>query len=100
MNVILCIGESAAERDQEITTQVIHKQLDEVLPALRGFSTKVDELPKRLVIAYEPVWAIGTGKVATPSQVLYLPHALHGNANLHVPLGATSPRRDSQMDWR
>ncbi len=57
---ILCIGESQEERDKEMTEKVLTRQLGE---ALKDFSTK--ELEK-LVIAYEPVWAIGTGKTATP----------------------------------
>ncbi|QVL57136.1 MAG: triose-phosphate isomerase [Simkaniaceae bacterium] len=57
---ILCIGESQEERDQEMTEKVLTRQLGE---ALKDFSTQELE---NLVIAYEPVWAIGTGKTATP----------------------------------
>lgn len=57
---ILCIGESQEERDQELTEKVLTHQLSE---ALKDFSKKELE---NLVIAYEPVWAIGTGKTATP----------------------------------
>ncbi len=57
---ILCIGESQEERDKEMTEKVLTRQLGE---ALKDFSTKELE---NLVIAYEPVWAIGTGKTATP----------------------------------
>lgn len=57
---ILCVGETLEEKDAGQTTQVIYRQLT---AALAGVSTK--ELAN-VVIAYEPVWAIGTGKTATP----------------------------------
>jgi triosephosphate isomerase len=60
---VFCIGETEKERDEEKTMNVLDKQMKDGLKGL-GF----DAL-KELVIAYEPVWAIGTGKTATPSQV-------------------------------
>jgi triosephosphate isomerase len=59
---ILCIGETLAERQADKTNDVVAAQLD---AGIQGLSTA--ELD-RLVIAYEPVWAIGTGVVATPQQ--------------------------------
>jgi len=59
---IFCVGELLEEREKNITNKVIESQL---LNGLDGFS--VEEL-KNLIIAYEPVWAIGTGKTATPQQ--------------------------------
>jgi triosephosphate isomerase (TIM) len=59
---ILCVGETLPEREANRTTAVVGAQLD---GALTGLSN--DELG-RLVVAYEPVWAIGTGKVASPGQ--------------------------------
>lgn len=60
--VILCVGELLSQREQNITEQICSLQ---TTVALGGVSK--DEL-KRIIIAYEPVWAIGTGKTATAEQ--------------------------------
>ncbi|MEZ4271965.1 MAG: triose-phosphate isomerase [Myxococcota bacterium] len=65
---ILCIGETLEERDAQRTMDVIATQLDGGIEGL-GFS----ELG-RLVVAYEPVWAIGTGKVASSAQAQEVHH--------------------------
>lgn len=59
---VFCVGESLEQREKDLTFDVLRKQ---VLGGLAGI--QVQE-PARLVVAYEPVWAIGTGKVATPQQ--------------------------------
>ena len=59
---VFCIGETLQERESDKTLSVIEKQL---VGGLKGLSA---EQCSKLVIAYEPVWAIGTGKVATPEQ--------------------------------
>ena len=57
---IVCVGESLAEREANRTTEVVGEQIDAVLAVLDAAQLG------KIVIAYEPVWAIGTGKTATP----------------------------------
>jgi triosephosphate isomerase (TIM) len=59
---VLCVGETKAEREAKKTFDVVERQLRE---GLRGVN---DSYAQDLVVAYEPVWAIGTGNTATPGQ--------------------------------
>ena len=59
---IMCIGESLEERETEKTIDKVKTQIEEGLGGL-----ETDEI-KRIIIAYEPIWAIGTGLTATPEQ--------------------------------
>ncbi len=73
---IVCIGETEAERDSGKTLDVVSRQLAASVP---------DGNPADIVIAYEPVWAIGTGR--TPSE------ADIGEVHAHIRAGSPSPFR-------
>jgi triosephosphate isomerase len=62
LEVILCVGETIAQREANQTEAVLDRQVTQGLAGL------TESQLLRLVIAYEPVWAIGTGKNATPQQ--------------------------------
>lgn len=70
MAVILCVGETLEQREQGITSELVAMQTK---IALGGVSA--EEL-KRVIIAYEPVWAIGTGKTATAEQANEVCHTI------------------------
>jgi len=57
---IVCVGETLAEREANLTHAVLEKQFEGAFVALTG-----DDF-SRILLAYEPVWAIGTGRTATP----------------------------------
>jgi triosephosphate isomerase len=80
---IVCIGETLAEREANKTLEVVFRQLDAVTADLRA-------RPGFGVIAYEPVWAIGTGKVATTEQAQEVHAAIRGR------LEAVSPELASE----
>lgn len=57
---ILCIGETLEEREKGITNDIVNNQTK------KGYDGLSEEMAKNVILAYEPVWAIGTGKTATP----------------------------------
>lgn len=80
LRVIACLGELLSEREAGKTEEVVVRQFKAIAEKISDWS--------RMVIAYEPVWAIGTGKVATPQQAQavhsYLRDVLKQNVNADV----------------
>jgi triosephosphate isomerase len=66
---IVCVGETLAEREEGRTLAVVERQLRAVLPVLAGAA-------RPTAVAYEPVWAIGTGKNAGPAEAQEVHHAI------------------------
>lgn len=81
---VLCLGESLAERELGCTESVVARQLDAVI-AVTGAQALA-----RMVIAYEPVWAIGTGRSASAEQA----QAVHAFIRSHVAANDPSPCSD------
>jgi len=67
---IICIGETLQEREADQTFEVVKKQLEGSLATFRADKA----LPSSIILAYEPVWAIGTGRTATPDQAQEVHH--------------------------
>src|SRR5581483_11072167 len=67
---IVCVGETLAEREADATSAIIERQV------ASGFANVPSAQIARCIIAYEPVWAIGTGRTATPGQAQEVHHAI------------------------
>jgi len=87
--VILCVGETESERDAGTTEARVTAQLDGGLA-----SVGADDLGQ-LVIAYEPVWAIGTGRTATPAQA----QAVHAHLRGHLKARFGGPGTDLRIQY-
>jgi triosephosphate isomerase len=70
LGVIVAVGETLEEREGGETLAVVHRQLDAAFSGIDAAATE------RCVVAYEPVWAIGTGRTATPDQAQAVCHAI------------------------
>ena len=68
LSAIVCVGESQAEREQGKAVEIVSGQLEGSLPSAAGEG--------ELIVAYEPIWAIGTGNVATPADVAEMHSAI------------------------
>ena len=97
MTAIVCVGETAAQRDAGQTLAVVASQLDGSLPASAV----------NLAVAYEPVWAIGSGLTPTPAQIGGIHGAIrtnlvarHGEAGADVPIlygGSVKPANAAEL---
>ncbi|HDZ36791.1 MAG TPA: triose-phosphate isomerase [Marinobacter sp.] len=76
---VLCVGESLDERETEQTSSVVESQIQAVIDEV-GFSALANG-----VVAYEPVWAIGTGRTATPEQVSVVHQNIRGFIAANAP---------------
>ena len=83
---IICVGETLEQRKQGITNTLVANQTS---AALKGLTTKQ---VSRVVIAYEPIWAIGTGETATPQQANEVCEVIRGTIKKEFP-GAEEPIR-------
>ena len=74
---IICVGETKAEREAGDALPIVGAQLTGSIPE--------DTPPERIVVAYEPVWAIGTGLTPTPQDVAEMHRFIRGRINQHLP---------------
>lgn len=79
MRPILCVGETLEQREQGLTQEVVASQIDAIIAA-NGIASFA-----QLEIAYEPVWAIGTGRTATPEQAQEVHAFIRGRLAGHDP---------------
>jgi triosephosphate isomerase len=93
MQPIVCIGETLEERDAGKTFDVIARQIKEGLNQIEASDIR------RIVIAYEPVWAIGAGKTATPEQAGEAHGFIRKPAGFLFSTGGASARIISASSW-
>jgi triosephosphate isomerase len=79
---IVCVGETLAEREAGETETVVKRQLAAVIHTVAHCTTEI-------VVAYEPVWAIGTGKTATPEMA----QAVHAVLRAQLAAATQNPKR-------
>ncbi len=84
LSVIICVGETKTERDGGHAQAIVGRQLLGSLPA-RGDA-------HRLTVAYEPVWAIGTGVTPTAADVAAMHHFIRGEVERLIPTGGSQIR--------
>ncbi|MBY6240154.1 triose-phosphate isomerase [Methylosinus sp. Sm6] len=82
---IVCVGETRAERDAGRAVEIVERQLAGSLPD--------DVAAERLVVAYEPVWAIGTGLTPTTADVAGMHAAIRAHLDARFGAGASAPAR-------
>ncbi|UZJ52685.1 hypothetical protein CBS101457_002005 [Exobasidium rhododendri] len=85
LKVIICVGETLEEREKNESINVVVGQLDAVAGSVNDWS--------KVVLAYEPVWAIGTGKVATSAQAQEVHAAIRKWASEKLPKGVSESLR-------
>jgi len=86
---IICVGETEAERDAGKAEKVVAEQINASVPKIKNY-----------VIAYEPVWAIGTGKTATPQDVNEMHNAIRAQVGPKIQLlygGSVKPANAEEL---
>ena len=78
LNTIVCIGETEEEKNKLITNKIVQKQIEESLNEYNS--------PHNTIIAYEPIWAIGTGKVPILDEILIVNNYIHQTLKLKYKL--------------
>ncbi len=89
LNVILCVGETLKEREGGLTLEVVNRQLER---ALAGIPAE-DFVEKKVTVAYEPVWAIGTGRTAHSQEAQDVCRAIRGLVKERFGEGASDSLR-------
>ena len=79
MNVMLCVGETLDEKNNNLTLDVIKKQLDECLDGING----------KVIIVYEPIWSIGSGLIPTNEEIKNITNFIKENYNYKVLYGGS-----------